>query len=220
MPMTTTTATPTGLVGLQCEVTGEPVSFSECLACAQRGAPGCPMIPAVIHTIPNSRRDAEYANALAKNAGAKQGFSVTELLACPRQYTLKRQYPYREKPSTLYRMSRGTAYHTLLGEYPDGIREETLTWKFNFKNETVLLVGTPDLIEVRQDGWYITDYKLTDNPPIGRKVNVCARCEADLVRGDNGPTCPNCGTVRSRSEISRAYRLPQARSSHILQITL
>src|SRR5258708_19719925 len=108
MPMTTTTATPTGLVGLQCEVTGEPVSFSECLACAQRGAPGCPMIPAVIHTIANSRRDPEYANALAKNAGAKQGFSVTELLPSPPQYTLNPHYPYPYNPSPPYPTSPST----------------------------------------------------------------------------------------------------------------
>ena len=49
--MTTTTATQTGLVGFVCEVTEEPVTFDECLACAQRGAPGCPMIPSIVHNI-------------------------------------------------------------------------------------------------------------------------------------------------------------------------
>ena len=50
-PLGTTTATQTGLVGFLCEVTEEPVTFDECLACTQRGAPGCPMIPSIVHNI-------------------------------------------------------------------------------------------------------------------------------------------------------------------------
>ena len=50
----TTTNTQIGLVGFLCEVTEEPVTFQECLACAQRGAPGCPMVPAIIHDTASS----------------------------------------------------------------------------------------------------------------------------------------------------------------------
>ena len=52
-PMTTTN-TQIGLVGFLCEVTEEPVTFQECLACAQRGAPGCKMMPAIIHDTASS----------------------------------------------------------------------------------------------------------------------------------------------------------------------
>ncbi len=218
--MTTKNQAQTGLVGLRCEVTDEHLSFAECLSCAQRGAPGCPMVPSIIHTITTSIRDPEYANDLAKQAGAEVGFSVTELLSCSRQYQLKRQYPYWEKPSSLYRMARGTAFHALLSEYPEGIREETLTWKYDLNKKTVLLVGTPDLIEVRPEGWYITDYKVTDRPPQSRRDSVCSHCESDLYLNEASLTCPNCGPVRTRADVTHILRAPRPRPSHAMQVNL
>jgi len=216
----TQTATQTGLVGFLCEITDQPISFQECLACASKGAPGCSMVPAVIHVASNSIRDPQYAQKLAEQAGAEIGFSVTELLSCARQTRLKSDVPYYEKPSALYRMNRGTGYHGLLSQYTDGIREETLSWKFTFRGKSILLVGTPDMIELTPNGWLITDYKVTGNAPFGRKVNVCGRCEADLYKGDDGLTCPTCGVLRSKADISKVYRPPQARSSHAMQVNL
>ena len=104
----TPTTTPIGLAGFLCEVTEEPVTFQECLACAQRGAPGCPMVPAIIHDIASSIRSPEYANDFAKQAGAEVGFSATELLGCPRQYRLKKQNPYWEKGFHRLRFDSGS----------------------------------------------------------------------------------------------------------------
>lgn len=216
-----TTNTQTGLVGFLCEVTEEPVTFQECLACAKRGAPGCPMVPAIIHDIASSIRSPEYANDLAIKAGAEVGFSATELLGCPRQYRLKKRHPYWEKPSGMYRMTFGSGYHAALSKYSAGIAEETLTWKFKLLGKSVLLVGTPDLIELRTDGWFITDYKVTGNPPFGRKVPICNHCDLEMYKGDDGLTCPNCGPLNPRSSaISRVYRPAQARSSHVEQVNL
>ena len=53
---------------------------------------------------------------------------------------LKAEMPYYEKPSGLYRMNRGTGYHGLLSQYPEGIREETLSWKFSYRGKSILLV--------------------------------------------------------------------------------
>jgi hypothetical protein len=187
------------------------------------------MVPAVIHTAMTSIRDPQYAQKLAEQAGAEIGFSVTELLSCTRQTRLKANGPYFEKPSAFYRMNRGTGYHNLLKQYDQGFREETLTWKFTYRGKSILLVGTPDMIEYTPDGWFITDYKVTGNPPYGRKVNVCGRCDADLFNGDDpctarkgrcGTTCPNCGVIRSKADITKVYRPPQARSSHALQVNL
>ena len=220
-PLGTIPATQTGLVGFLCEVTEEPVTFQECLACAQHGALGCPMIPAIILDIAGSIRSPEYANALAKHSGAEVGFSATELLGCPRQYRLKKKHPYWEKPSGMYRMAFGTGYHAALSKYSAGIAEETLTWKFTFQGKFVLLVGTPDLVELRPNGWYITDYKVTGNPPFGKKVLICVHCDLELYKGDDGLMCPNCGALNPRSAaVSRVYRSPQARSSHIEQVNL
>jgi len=214
-------ATQTGLVGFLCEVTDQPVSFQECLACARKGAPGCSMVPAVIHTATNSIRDPLYAQKLAEQAGAEVGFSVTELLSCARQTRLKAEVPYFEKPSALYRMNRGTGYHRLLSQYTDGIREETLSWKFTFRGTSISLVGTPDMIEATPNGWLITDYKVTGNAPFGRKVALCGKCEGETYKGEDGLTCRNCGSIlRSRSNITSVYRPPQARSSHVIQVNL
>lgn len=216
----TQTALQAGLAGFLCEVTDQPVSFQECLACARKGAPGCPMVPAVIHVAMNSTRDPQYAQKMAEQAGAEFGFSVTELLNCPRQLRLKAEVPYYEKPTAFYRMNRGTGYHNLLSQYDQGIRETPLTWKFRYRGTIVLLTGMPDLIELTPDGWLITDYKVTGSPPFGRKVNTCRRCEADLYNGDDGMTCPNCGVLRSKADIVKVYRPPQARSSHAAQVNL
>ncbi|MFZ5884002.1 MAG: hypothetical protein ACOYYI_09510 [Chloroflexota bacterium] len=217
----TTTTTQTGLVGFLCEVTDQPVSFDQCLACARKGAPDCPMVPAAIHAAIHSIRDPQYAQKMAEEAGAKIGFSVTELLNCPRQTRLKMEVPFYEKPSAFYRMNRGTGYHHLLSRYDGGICEKTLTWKFIFRGRSILLVGTPDLVELTPDGWFITDYKVTSKPPFGKKVTLCARCEGETYEGDDGLTCRECGAIlRSKSEILREYRPPQARSSHIMQVNL
>lgn len=217
----TQTMTQTGLVGFLCEVTEQPVSFQGCLACAKQGAPNCPMVPAVVHVAMNSIRDPRYAQKMAEESGADIGYSVTELLNCSRQMRLKQEVPYYEKPSGFYRMNRGTGYHHLLSGYDAGIREQTLTWKFTFRGKSILLVGTPDLVELTPDGWFITDYKVTGKPPFGRKVAVCGRCEGDTYEGEDGLTCRNCGSVlRSKPDIRRVYRPPQARSSHASQVNL
>jgi hypothetical protein len=216
-----TTHTNTGLVGFLCEVTDEPITFSECQTCAEKGAPGCPMVPAIIHNIASGIRDSDYANILAKENGADIGFSATELVGCPRQHVLKKKHPFREKPSAMYRMSFGSGYHAALSEYPNGIKEQRLIWKFDYLGRKVLLVGTPDIVELTPSGWLISDYKVTANPPFGRKVPICVHCDLDLYKGDDGLMCPNCGVLNPRSSaVSRVYRPPQARSSHVLQVNL
>ena len=216
----TTTATQVGLVGMLCEVTEEPVTFDECLACAQRGAPGCPMTPAVIERIRDSIRPANYAQAMAEARSADYGFSVTEVIYCPRQHRLQNQFTYWERPRDLYRMQRGTGVHTDLAQYSDGIKETTLTWKIKFQEKTVLLIGSPDLIEARPEGWYITDYKVTGNPPRKTRVSVCSGCEAEIFEdAKGGPVCPNCGPI-FKSKVNRVTRPPQARDGHVRQINL
>ena len=112
-PSTIQTASPspkakTGLVGFLCDVTGEPVEFIDCLACAASGAPGCSFHPALISEIINKVRDPEYANQIAAQNGAEAGFSATEIVGCPRQLVLKKRYPHYESIGAMYRMFFGT----------------------------------------------------------------------------------------------------------------
>lgn len=213
---------PKGLVGFTCEVTDQPIPFRDCLDCAIKGAPGCSMVPAVIQAAIGSLRDPEYSDKLAFQAGADIGFSVTELLGCPRQTRLKAEHPYYEKPSSLYRMNRGTGYHAMLSAAADNshIIEETLMWKFTYRGKSVLLVGTPDLVEWTQNGWHITDYKVTGKAPYGRKSPKCPHCSGDVYKDGREFFCQPCNVQVKNRHAPRVYVPPQARSSHVAQVNL
>lgn len=219
MITSTKTASLVGLVGITCEMTEEPATFDECLACAQRGAPGCPMIPSLIERIRDDIRPQDFAQQIALQNGADVGFSVTELIYCPRKHRLSNMYPFTEKPTNLYRMKLGSGVHVDLAQYSQGIRETRLTWKFQFMGHKVLITGSPDLIEARPDGWYITDYKLTGNPPRRRWVYVCTGCQAETVKEDRTFHCPNCGPLR-RDNVDRVAFAPDAREGHVWQVNL
>lgn len=212
-----------GLAGFICEVTDQPVSFSDCLDCAIKGAPGCPLVPAVVQAAINSLRAPDYSDKLAIQAGADVGFSVTELLGCPRQTMLKAQNEYYEKPTALYRMNRGTGYHAMLSTAAGTgfISEETLRWKFTYRGKSILLVGTPDLIEWTPKGWYITDYKVTGKAPFGRKAIRCPHCANDLIKdGTKDYYCQQCKVQVKNRHAERVYIPAQARSSHVMQVNL
>jgi hypothetical protein len=213
-----------GLSGFLCEVTGKPVAFHDCLACSQNEPTGCMMIPAVIHASISSIRDADYSLNLARESGAEVGYSVTELIACPRQTRLKALHPWHEKPSALYRMNRGTGYHAMLAAAtlgPAFIAEQTLKWKFIFRETSMLLVGTPDLIEWRVNGFYITDYKVTGKPPFARRINICPHCgEPARKITERRYFCDHCQVELKSTQLERIYQPPQPRSSHVLQVNL
>lgn len=213
----------TGLVGFICEITDQPISFNDCLDCAIKGAPGCSLVPAVVQAAIKSLRDPDYSDKLAFQAGADVGFSVTEILGCPRQTLLKAQNEYYEKPTALYRMNRGTGYHAMLSAATESgfISEETLKWRFTYRGKSVLLVGTPDLIEWTPKGVYITDYKVTGKAPFGRKAMRCPHCANDLIKdGAKDYYCQSCKVQVKNRHAERVYVPAQARSSHIMQVNL
>jgi hypothetical protein len=220
---------PKGLSGFLCEVTDKPVSFQDCLACSQNNPTGCPMIPAVIHASISSIRSPDYAMKLARAAGADVGYSVTELIACPRQTRLKAIHPWYEKPAAMYRMNRGTGYHAILSASAEMLKaqgalfieEQTLKWKFTYREQSILLVGTPDLVEWKPNGLYITDYKVTGKAPFARKILICPHCgEPGRKITERRYFCAHCQIELKSTQLERLYQLPQPRSSHVLQVNL
>jgi hypothetical protein len=218
-----------GFAGFLCEVTSKPVSFRDCLTCSQTNPTGCPMIPAVIHASINSIRDPDYSLNLARAAGADVGYSVTELIACPRQTRLKALHPWYEKPSAMYRMNRGTGYHAILSasaaqlkaQGAPFIAEQTLQWKFAYRGKSILLVGTPDLVEWKLNGFYVTDYKVTGKPPFARRINICPHCgEPARKLTERKYFCDHCQVELKSTQLERIYQAPQPRSSHVLQVNL
>jgi len=224
-----TNTNPKGLSGFLCEVTDKPITFHDCLACSQGSPTGCPMIPAVIHASITSIRPPEYALNLAHQAGAEIGFSVTELISCPRQTRLKAEHPWYEKPSAMYRMNRGTGYHAILSasaavlkaQGATIIEEQTLKWKFTFRGKSILLIGTPDLIEWRDKGFIIFDYKVTGKPPFARRIMICPHCGEPVSKiTERRYFCAHCQIEMKSTLVERMYQPPQPRSSHVMQVNL
>jgi hypothetical protein len=162
----------------------------------------------------------DLADRLAALRGAEVGFSVTELLHCPRRQRLQKENLWYEKLDGLYRMTRGTAVHEFLEGHPGGMKDTRLDWTFNFLGRTITLSGEPDLVEVRQAGLFLTDYKVTENPPRDRSIWTCSGCGA-VVKPipRKGFDCPNCGQI-SRGAAYLTVEQAQARSSHAMQINL
>ena len=224
VPSTTLVSTPSvsphGLAGFFCIVTGSPVAFADCLACAQSARnKGCPLTAPVVDVIMSGIRPPDMANRLAAEHGAEVGFSVTELLHCPRRQRLEEDHTWYEKPDGLYRMTRGSAVHDYLSRWPGGLKESRLAWTFRFLGRTVTLSGMPDLVELRPEGIFITDYKVTENPPRDKTIWTCSGCLIPVKKSGSKFLCPNCGEI-ARSAAYRTVETARARSSHILQINL
>ncbi len=219
-----------GFAGFLCEVSGDPVAPSECLACAQKGAPGCPMTPALVERIILGIRPLDFSQRRAAAAGAEYGISATELIGCPRRYRLVREHAYHERPTSLAAAQRGAARHADLALYNGpGLKEHRLSWKFHYTHPggsriPVVLTGQPDLLTLQDDGWFITEYKDTHNPPRTTYTYTC-RVHPDQVAGrpnwrGRGPfACPDCGEL-THSQVDEYIAPPSARSGHAMQVNL
>jgi predicted RNA-binding Zn-ribbon protein involved in translation (DUF1610 family)/CRISPR/Cas system-associated exonuclease Cas4 (RecB family) len=164
-------------------------------------------------------RPPDLANQLAAEHGAEIGFSVTELLHCPRRQLLEQDHTWYEKPEGLYRMTRGIAVHDYLSRGSGGLKECRLSWTFKFRGKIVTLTGMPDLVELRSEGLFVTDYKVTENPPRDKTTWTCSGCNTAVKKSGSKFLCPNCGEI-ARSAAYRTVETAQARSSHVMQINL
>ncbi len=213
---TMTQSQATGLAGFLCELTGKPVSFDACLSCSYSVSRGCPMFPSAIERILATQRPQDYAMQIAaQHGGADHAFSVTEIVYCPRRYRLAREHPYYERPTAMWRMLRGTAIHDFLANFSQGIREQTLVWRFRFQGKTIALVGTPDLLMETGHGLVVVDYKFTDFAPRERSALLCNDCGAEV---SEDLLCPNCGPLH-RERVS-ATTLLKPRNGHESQVLL
>jgi CRISPR/Cas system-associated exonuclease Cas4 (RecB family) len=215
-----------GMRAFECEVTGEEVATSECLACAENGAPGCPTTAAYIHTIISDPRPHDFSQRLAKVHEADFGISVTELIYCPRKFRLKMEHSWTEKPSDFYARVLGTAFHAALEGYEGkGIAEERLVATFDFRGKTILFSGKPDLVSYSDAGWLITDYKRTGWPPRNSYSFTCPRCEEIILEGITDRRslkfhCESCDETFTRRQVHQITHPPEAKEAHIMQISL
>ena len=229
-------AQPVGFQGFLCEMSGEPLSPDECLACAQRGAPGCDYgSPAIIAGIAMNMRVPGFSTRAAQDEAPKDihpdfGFSATELLGCPRKYHLGQSYPWWDRPSKLYWAFRGQIMHTQAEEYaaldPFAIAEKRLFYYTEVRGQIIAVSGAPDLIRYnpQRNGWALIDYKTIKKitpffrhtcPNTGQVIT-----EMPFPVNGRGITCFWCGDKHPKREV-RIKKIPfQARDSHIRQMQI
>ena len=216
-----------GLRAFECEITGEEISMPDCLSCAQKGAPGCPAFPALVHQIVNDPRPHDFSQQLAREQGADFGISVTESIYCPRKFRLSMENNWTEKPTDFYARVMGTATHALLEGYDhQGIAEERMMVRFPFLGSEILFSGKPDLVTYDpKKGWLITDYKRSAWPPRPSYSYTCPTCGATILDGITDRRglkfyCEACDDHLKRAQVTQIKHLPEAKSAHQMQINL
>jgi CRISPR/Cas system-associated exonuclease Cas4 (RecB family) len=222
--------------GFICEVSGESITLQVCLICARSGAPGCDVgSPAIIAGIIRGQRPPDFALAAAsderQDLRLDAGFSVTELLACPRKTRLLAEYDWWEKPTRLYYAYRGNLMHAeaekYLSEDPLAAGEARLFWFMRFSGKTIGLSGQPDLLlyDSVLNGWKIIDYKTIKEIPSRTYRYVCPSSGKTIsetpfrVRGKS-LSCAWCNEHHPLEDVRVEELLPQPRGSHALQLQL
>jgi len=222
--------------GFVCELTGDAIAPEDCLACARKGAPGCEVgSPAIIAGIARHQRPVNYALGIAQDQRSDlsldAGFSVTELLSCPRKQRLLQQEDWYEKPSKLYYAFRGTLFHGEAELYLQSdvlsAGEQRLFWFLKFGGKTIGLSGQPDLLlfDTERGGWVLVDYKTTKEVPGRTYRYTCPVTNSVIydvpfrVRGKN-VNCPWCAAKHPIEEVSVEELPPQPRGSHVEQVQL
>lgn len=220
--------------GFFCELSGAAISPAECLACARSGAPGCEVgSPAIIAGIIRNQRKPDFALATAsdkrQDLHLDHGFSVTELLSCPRKIRLLAEHDWWEKPSQLYYAYRGNLMHAEAERYltEDALAagETRLFWFMRFDGQVIGLSGQPDLLlyDPAAGGWKILDYKTIKEIP-NRTLRYYCPNSHELIhetpyrlRGKS-VNCERCNNRHPLEEVRVEELPPQPRGSHALQL--
>ncbi len=217
-----------------CELSGEAISIGSCLACARSGAPGCEIgSPAIIAGIARNQRPSDFALTAAsderQDLRLDHGFSVTELLSCPRKIRLMAEYDWWEKPTHLYYAYRGTLMHAEAEKYlvedPLAAGETRLFWFLRFGGKAIGLSGQPDMLlyNPAPDGWRIVDYKTIKEIPNRTYRYICPTSGQVIsdtpyrVRGKS-LSCAWCNDHHPLEDVRVEELPPQPRGSHALQV--
>ncbi len=207
--------TNTGFQGFICEVTAEPVSPAECLACARKGAPGCTMTGPIIKGILSNLRPDDF------------GLTVTTLLGCARKARLKLEAPYWLKPSELWWSYRGQLLHNVAAQYAKDDAQAIAEQRFSMLVETgggvVEITGQPDL--VLTDLGVLVDYKTTKHMPQPWKTYTCPETGDVIQHGQwalrtKYIECPFCEDGRHIAKDVLALGKPRAYQGHIQQVSV
>jgi len=197
------------LKGFLCEVTGSPVDFDKCVACAGNGSlvlphEGCHCTPPVLRGIIASqgRRDPEVVK-----------ISVTMLLGCLRKTALEQTHDFWVKPSHLYWSWRGCIGHSIV-ESAHGQDQAVYERRFYRDVAGITVSGQPDVFYPAEQR--LVDYKTAKAVP--RDPYVCARCGTNFyANGSRKPSCPTCGRTYENGEVKALKTAPALPYGHHIE---
>jgi CRISPR/Cas system-associated exonuclease Cas4 (RecB family) len=201
--------------GFLCEVSNEPVSPQECIACARTGGKaGCEFTPPLLRGI-----------VAANQPRSVVGWSATQLAACPRKVRLRAEYPWYDKPGNLYYAWRGQIGHGAV-EGAHGLDHVIAEVRFAARIAETLVSGMPDVVYV--DRRHLQDYKTTKEVPGSWYTYTCSTCKQVMQEGrwklrrSNSKTCPHCKTRYGPKEVGRmlAEGPPRPYAGHVAQVSV
>ena len=201
--------------GFACEITDEPVTPADCLACARSGPlPGCPMTAPVVKGILDGLRPDDF------------GLTVTTLLGCARKARLKVGFDYYTRPRELWWSYRGQLLHGVAAAYaasdPHAIAERRFTMVLEAGGAFVEISGQPDLVYT--DTAVLIDYKTTKAVPGAWRTYTCPETEQVIREGAYGYRnkylpCPHCPDGQHVAKEIVQERSPRAYRTHIQQVS-
>jgi hypothetical protein len=140
------------LRGVICSDTKEQFSFEECLLCAKNGEPR------------HCHNSYQLLKAMSLNGVERKdaGLSATMLLdKCKRRVILQAEEEYWEDPEDMWPRVRGSAFHTFIENYSEGLepflQEVRLRKSIEVDGAEIEITGKPDLILL--DRKLIIDFK-------------------------------------------------------------
>ena len=144
-----------GLVGFRCskpsrrQDKGKPVSFDECIACAESTANECHFTASIIRAMVDHRKE------------ERDAISVTQLGGCLRESYLSSKYDYYADLEQLYFAFRGELAHLVVERYQErgAIAEKRFYREYN----GIKISGKPDVILPEEK--LIRDYKTAKEVP-------------------------------------------------------
>jgi CRISPR/Cas system-associated exonuclease Cas4 (RecB family) len=200
--------------GFICEISNEKIAPDDCLTCSHRrnvkGKNHCTFTPPIIRGIIENSQPRKL-----------RGYSVTELIGCPRRVVLKEREDYWLKPSSAYWAFRGSLTHSIIEQYHNG-KSDIIEQRFYAELGGMLVTGQPDM--VYGDDRHLVDYKTTKRVPKSQKRYVCPDCGSILrenqwyARKGSTLTCSDCGAEHEADTIEPTVLTPQPYDTHIQQI--
>ena len=200
--------------GFKCHITGNHVEPDKCLACSLKGGltngEPCPFTPPIVRGLIESNQPRNLP-----------GWSVNELVGCPRKPVLAQKVDFHLEPSKAFWAFRGRLAHSIV-ELAHSDDEVVAEVRMYGEIGGEMITGQPDVVYVNRK--LIVDYKTTRQVPQPWKVYACTNCGTVIregtfsVRKGMSLTCQECQTEYPDPKAILKVTPPRSYSGHVAQI--